>query len=339
MMKAAIYHTPGQPLRIDNVPIPVPGDGEVLIKVGRCGICGSDLQMTTGKGSDFPTGVALGHEYAGEIVALGRGVTSLRIGDRITAMPAKGCNRCSVCLAGRPLACTQMQMMMGGFAEYTRVEVSSAVRLPDGLSLADGALVEPLACSLRGVAQAHLPRGAKVLVLGAGSIGMGAVYWARRLGAGVIACAARSAWRAQLALEQGADHFLIADASLDTRQLEALGQAADVVFECSGAAGMLARAVELVRPGGQVVGLGLCPGHDHFVPALAAAKEISLRFTIGYDMGDFHHVLDTLERGALQPRLTIGATIALADLPNTLEGMRRQQTHCKVMVDPTLSAP
>lgn len=339
MMKAAIYHTPGQPLRIDNVPIPVPGDGEVLIKVGRCGICGSDLQMTSGNGHGFPTGVALGHEYAGEIVALGCGVSGLRVGERITSMPAKGCGRCAACLAGRPLACAQMQMMMGGFAEYTRVEASSAVRLPDGLSLADGALVEPLACSLRGVSLARLQRGARVLVLGAGSIGLGAVYWARRLGAGAIACAARSAWRAQLALEQGADHFLLTDASLDTRQLEALDQAADVVFECTGAAGMLARAVELVRPGGQVVGLGLCPGHDHFVPALAAAKDISLRFTTGYDLGDFHHVLDTLERGALQPRQTIGATIALADLPATLEGMRRQQTHCKVMVAPSQSTP
>lgn len=337
MMRAAIYHTSGQPLRVDNVPIPDPGDGEVLIKVGRCGICGSDLQMTTGGGSDFPTGVALGHEYAGEIVAIGRGVTGLGIGDRITAMPAKGCNRCSSCLAGRPLFCSQMQMMMGGFAEYTRVEASSAVRLPEALSLADGALVEPLACSLRGVAHAHMPRGAKVLVLGAGSIGMGAVFWARRLGAGTIAIAARSATRAHLALEQGADHFLIADADLDTRQLEALGQAPDVVFECSGAAGMLARAVELVRPGGQVVGLGLCHGHDHFVPALAASKEINLRFSIGYDMGDFHHVLDTLDRGSLQPRLTIGATISLADLPSTLEAMRREQPHCKVMVDPTLA--
>lgn len=339
MMKAAIYHSPGQPLRVDEVPIPEPRDGEVLIKVGRCGICGSDLQMTSGNGLGFPTGVALGHEYAGEIVALGRGVSGLRVGERITAMPAKGCGHCTACLAGRPLVCPQMQMMMGGFAEYTRVEARSAVRLPDGLSLADGALVEPLACSLRGVALARLPRGARVLVLGAGSIGLGAVYWARHLGAGAIACAARSAWRAQLALGQGADHFLLADASLNAGMLEAFGQAADVVFECSGAAGMLAHAVELVRPGGQVIGLGLCPGHDHFVPALAAAKDISLRFTTGYALDDFHHVLDTLERGALQPRQTIGATISLADLPATLEGMRRQQSHCKVMVDPSRSIP
>lgn len=97
---------------------------------------------------------------------------------------------------------------------------------------------------------------------------------------------------------------------------------------------MLARAMELVRPGGQVFGLGLCPGHDYFVPALAAAKDISLRFTTGYALDDFRHVLDSLERGALQPRLTIGATITLAGLPSTLEAMRRQQTHCKLMVDP-----
>jgi threonine dehydrogenase-like Zn-dependent dehydrogenase len=333
MMTAAIYHSPGQAFSLERVPIPEPGVGEVLIRVGRCGICGSDLQMTSGQGPGFPTGIALGHEYAGEVVALGRGVEGFRVGDRITAMPAKGCGHCASCLAGRPLACTQMQMMMGGFAEYTRVAASSALRLPAGLSLADGALVEPLACALRGVALAQLTRGARVLVLGAGSIGLGVVYWARRLGAGTIACAARSPWRAPLALEQGADHFLSADVQLDDQLQAAMGPP-DVVFECSGAPGMLARAMELVRPGGQVFGLGLCPGHDHFVPALAAAKDISLRFTTGYALDDFRHVLDSLERGALQPRQTIGATIALAELPQTLEAMRLKQTHCKVMVDP-----
>jgi (R,R)-butanediol dehydrogenase/meso-butanediol dehydrogenase/diacetyl reductase len=339
MMKAAIYHTPGKPLSIERIPVPQPLEDEVLIRVGRCGICGSDLSMTSGQGPGFPTGGPLGHEYAGEIVALGAGVSHLRVGQRITAMPAKGCGQCAACLAGRPLICSQMQMMMGGFAEYTRVDVKSAVVLPEALSLADGALVEPLACSLRGVAISHLPRNSKVLVLGAGSIGLGAVYWARRMGAGIIACSARSTWRADLALAQGADHFLTADAELDERCLEAFGQSPDLVFECTGAPGMLNRALQLVRHGGQVIVLGLCPGHDQFVPALAAFKDISLRFTTGYDLEDFHHVVDTLERGHLQPRQTVGATITLAALPETLEAMRQQQTHCKVLVDPTLSDP
>lgn len=334
MMKAAIFHGPGKALQIESIPIPVPGEGEVLIKVGLCGICGSDLQMTSGTGFTFPTGVALGHEYAGEIVALGSGVKGLRLGERITAMPAKGCGRCSACLAGRPLACPEMQMMMGGFSEYTRVDARMAVRLPQSLSLADGALVEPLACSLRGVALARLKRGDRVLVLGAGSIGLGAVYWARRLGAGSVACAARSAWRGPLALGQGADHFLPADEQLQNRLLDAFGSLADVVFECSGAPGMLAQAVELVRPGGSVIGLGLCSGHDHFVPALAAAKDLTFRFTTGYVLDDFHHVVDTLSRGSTEPRLMIGDTITLQALPDTLENMRKQQLHCKVMVDP-----
>jgi (R,R)-butanediol dehydrogenase/meso-butanediol dehydrogenase/diacetyl reductase len=334
MMKAAIFHGPGKALQIESLPIPIPGDGEVLIKVGRCGICGSDVQMTSGNGFTFPTGIAMGHEYAGEIVALGRGVEGLRVGERITAMPAKGCGRCSACLVGRPLACAAMEMMMGGFGEYTRVDARMAVRLPQSLSLADGALVEPLACSLRGVALAQLKRGDRVLVLGAGSIGLGAVYWARHLGAGSVACAARSAWRGPLALEQGADHFLVADEQLPDSLLNAFGSIADVVFECTGAPGMLARAVELVRPGGSVIGLGLCSGHDHFVPAMAAAKDLTLRFTTGYALDDFHHVVDTLSRGSTEPRLMVGDTITLQALPEALEKMREQQLHCKVMVDP-----
>lgn len=334
MMKAAIFHGPGKALQIERIPIPIPCENEVLIKVCRCGICGSDLQMTSGTGFTFPAGVALGHEYAGEVVALGKGVRQLRLGDRITAMPAKGCGHCSACLSGRSLACAGMQMMMGGFGEYTLVDARVAVRLPDNLSLDDGALVEPLACSLRGVSMAGLQRGARVLVLGAGSIGLGAVYWARHLGAGSVACAARSAWRGSLALEHGADHFLTADEQLQGRLLDVFGNLADVVFECSGAPGMLAKAIELVRPGGSVIGLGLCSGHDHFVPALAAAKDLSLRFTTGYVLDDFHHVIDTLSRGSTEPRLMIGDTIALHSLPDVLESMRTEQQHCKVMVDP-----
>jgi (R,R)-butanediol dehydrogenase/meso-butanediol dehydrogenase/diacetyl reductase len=336
MMKAAIFHGPGRPLQIERVSIPEPAEGEVLIKVGRCGICGSDVQMTSGHGACFPSGVTLGHEYAGEVVALGRGVDTLRIGDRITAMPAKGCGKCSTCLAGRPLACSQMQMMMGGFGEYTRVDARSAVRLPADLSLADGALVEPLACSLRGVVLARPQRGERVLVLGAGAMGLGTVFWSRRLGVGQIACTARSAWRASQALALGADHYMTADENLPSELAHSLGQAPDIVFECSGAPGMLARAIELVRPGGRVIGLGLCSGLDSFSPALAAAKDISMRFTTGYVLNDLEHVVDTLDRGAFEPRQLVDATIALSDLPATLEAMRLQQRHCKVLVNPQL---
>src|SRR5690606_28150358 len=103
-MKSAIFKGPGVPLSIETVPDPSPAAGEVVIKVSRCGICGSDVQMPSADSPvHFPTGAALGHEYAGEIVALGRSVTGFSVGERVTAMPTTGCGRCAACLAGEPV--------------------------------------------------------------------------------------------------------------------------------------------------------------------------------------------------------------------------------------------
>src|SRR5579859_5606620 len=98
-MRAAVFRGAGRPLTVETVPDPAPGPGEAVIKVGRCGICGSDIHMTSGHGADYPASTILGHEYAGEVVALGKGVTGLKPGDRVTAMPATGCGQCAACLA------------------------------------------------------------------------------------------------------------------------------------------------------------------------------------------------------------------------------------------------
>lgn len=286
--------------------------------------------MTSGGPGDFPTGAALGHEYSGEVVELGKGVQRLSAGDRICALPMAGCGTCAACLAGRPIVCASMRMMMGGFGEYTRVVERSAVRLPNGVSLIDGALVEPMACALRGVSKAVVQRGESVLVLGLGAIGLGAIYWARRLGAGRIVASARSTQQSGVALEMGATEFCSASA---------LGGAfhdapPGIVFECSGAPGMIANAITIVRPGGRMVALGLCQQQDTFIPALATAKEVTLLFSMAYDERDFQFALEAFDRDAVHPSAMVRRTITLDELPLTLEAMRRAPTGGKVLVDP-----
>ena len=198
-MKAAVFKQAGVPLVVETVPDPEPGAGEVVIKVRRCGVCGTDLHMTSGRGNDAPSNSVIGHEYCGEIVALGRGVDSLKIGQFVTAMPVAGCGACVQCLTGYPMACFQMQGRVGGFGEYMRISAPSTIILPDALSPEDGALVEPLAVGLRGVRLAQMDPGARIAVLGAGSIGLAVIYWARLLGAGRIVAVSRSERRAELA--------------------------------------------------------------------------------------------------------------------------------------------
>ena len=187
-MKAAIYPGDGQPIVIADLPDPRPAMGELLIRVHRCGICGTDLSMTRGGIWDYGRGVQIGHEYAGEVVDVGAGVDRFRAGDRVAVMPSIGCGQCTPCQEhGNPVLCgAKPGGAMRGFAEFAVVPAGAAVRLPETLSLADGALIEPLAVSLYGARFADIRPGDPVLVLGGGTVALYAIYWARRLGAGRI---------------------------------------------------------------------------------------------------------------------------------------------------------
>lgn len=333
-MRAAIFKAAHAPLEIEQVEDPTPGPAEAVIKVGRCGICGSDISMTSGCAMDYPHGTILGHEYAGEVVAVGRDVAHLRPGDRITALPARGCGACADCVSGYPLGCANMSGMLGGFGEYLRVAESSAIKLPSTLSLADGALVEPLAVGLHGVMLADMVPSRRVLVLGAGSVGLAALYWARHLGAGKIVAASPSARRRDIALAMGADAFETLGEGEGERINAALGGPPDVVLECAGAVGVLNKGIQLVRPGGTIVSLGFCISPDPIVPAIATWKRVTIKFSMAYTLADFEHAADMLDRGHLEPRLMISDTIGLDSLPAMFEALHAGAPQTKVHLDP-----
>src|SRR5580700_8866965 len=146
-MRAAVFQGVGKGLRVTEVPDPVPADRHVIIRVGRCGICGTDLDFTTGVGfMQAAPGRILGHEYAGEIVEVGSGVERLRMGDHITALAIPCCGRCPACRNGEPQWCTGESKIYGGgaYAEFAPVAEPQAVKLPTSLPWQDAALVEPL---------------------------------------------------------------------------------------------------------------------------------------------------------------------------------------------------
>lgn len=333
-MRATFFKEVGKPLSIETCPDPVPGTGEVVVKVGRCGICGTDLHMTSQHDISYPPGFAMGHEFCGEVVAVGAEVTRFKQGDLLSAMALIGCGKCAACLSGYPYSCKQMQMQMPGFAEYARVNATFAIKLPAMLSLVDGALVEPFAAALRGVYLSRIYAGAKVLVLGLGAMGMGAIYWSRRLGAGKIVASARSPWREAIAKEVGATAFVANDADLAGNAAEVLGGPPDIVFECAGVPGILDEAVKQVKPHGTIAVLGGCITPDTFRPFTAMIKEVCLQFCAGYTLQDFQFTADTFERGALEPRSMVTETISLDALPAMFESLRSPNRQCKVMVDP-----
>ena len=282
-MQGAIYPGGGKPIVIGALPDPRPGPGELLIRVHRCGICGTDLSMTRGAAWDFGTNVQFGHEYAGEILEAGSGTEGWRVGERIAVLPSVACGQCAACRShGNNVLCREGEGTASkGFAEYAVVPASVATRLPSTLSMADGALIEPLAISLYGVQLAQIRPGDPVLVLGGGTVALYAIYWARRLGAGRIVAMSRSPRRRDLALAMGADAFVPFGENEVGEVIEALGTSPRFVFECVGAEGMLMKATTHVAPFGKIVSLGFCTSPDPVIPGFAAYTCSAMGFAVG----------------------------------------------------------
>jgi (R,R)-butanediol dehydrogenase/meso-butanediol dehydrogenase/diacetyl reductase len=336
-LRAAFFHGSGKPITIETIADPRPAAGQVLLRVCRCGVCGSDVTMTEGPFC-YPIG-QLGHEYAGEVLELGAGVTGLRVGDRVAAAPLLGCGRCEGCRLGNAIFCTDREARGFGFAELTALPAAMVIPLPRSLSLADGALIEPMACGLHALRLARLQAGARVLVIGAGAMALSAIFWACRLGAVRVVALARSTDRREVAMGAGADALLSFEEAAEPGALEAaLGGPADVVVEGVGKPGLLNRAIELVRPQGTVISLGMCMQTEPMLPAACSFKEIRLYFPIGYTVAEFEETARAFDAGAIGAEAVVTDVIALEALPDLLQALRAGARSLKAQVDPWLAA-
>ncbi len=260
-MKAAVFRGIGK-IEVSEVPQPEAGPGEVLVRVGYCGICGSDLEaFHTGM---YEPGLIIGHECAGTVVQVGPGVIGWRVGDRVVANDAIPCGECPPCREGRLDACESLTMIgvthNGALADYVPVPAKGLHRLPDGVTLRQGALVEPLAVALHGVCRSRLQVGDYALVMGAGPIGLLTLQCALLAGARAVAVTEVDPVRTALAGQLGA--VAVLDPARDNIGLALSGltgrRGPDVIYICTGAPGPYQDAVSLVRKGGQIYLLGLC---------------------------------------------------------------------------------
>lgn len=323
-----------QPLAMVNLPDPTPGPGEVVVKVGRCGICGSDLHMTEDAAYGKGPGDVLGHEFAGEVVALGAGATGVAEGDLVSVIPLASCGHCESCLRGEPAWCSAFGLQGGGYAEYAVTRPNQCVKLPKSASLADGAIVEPLAVALHGVTQSGMRPGDRVLVLGAGPIGLAVAFWARRQGAACVVVQDVVRHQEARALAMGAHAFVAEPEDPVGAAARALGGKADIVFECVGIPGLIAQAVDQVRNRGTVLLLGLCTRPDTFNSFAMLSKEVRLVTSAFFTRGEYEAALDALDRGAAEPRALVTDTLRLEDVPAGFEALRKRTHQCKVLIAP-----
>jgi len=333
-MRAVTFQELHKPLAFETLPDPTPDEGQVVVKVGRCGICGSDLHMTEDPAYGCKHGDVLGHEFAGEVVGMGRAVEGLKTGDLVSVIPLMSCGQCESCRKGEVQWCTQFGLQGGGYAEYALTRPNQCVRLPSDVSIADGAIIEPLAVALHGVNLSGMKTGDRVLVLGAGPIGLAVAFWAKRFGAASVAVQDIAEFQRQRALDMGADVFVVDPQDAVGSAERALGGKADIVFECVGLPGLIAQAVDQVKPRGMILLLGLCTQPDTFNSFAMLSKEVRLVTSAFFTRQEYEAALAALDAGTIEPRLLVTDTISLSDTPEIFESLKRRTSQCKVLIAP-----
>ena len=325
-MRAAVLNDEHQ-FDVVDVVDPSPGAGELVLRVHACGICGSDLKAY----SAMPSGYVLGHEFCGEIIAVGAGAEGWREGQSVAAMPLFACGQCRWCLADEPAHCEKVDYQgvggaAGAFAECVRVNAASAVRLADGIG-EFGALVEPLAVGLHTVAAGDLRKGDRVLVIGGGNVGAAVAVWARRLGASEVVVSDPVASRRDAAATFGATG--VHDPTDGPPP-----SGFDAVFECSGVPGMVQAAVDATGVHGRVVIAGVCVVPDQIVPVIAIMKEVEVRFAVYYRATEFAAAADLLASGAVDPAAFVSRRVDLAGVDGAFDTLLSPNNERKILVTP-----
>ncbi|MDD3864211.1 MAG: alcohol dehydrogenase catalytic domain-containing protein [Eubacteriales bacterium] len=270
-MKAAVWHG-YKDVRIQDVPIPVPGPDQVLIRINYAGICGTDRHEYVGP-NFIPTTkphrltgrkapLIIGHEFSGTVAALGDSVEGYVCGEAVTANGSLTCGSCEMCQSGRYNICKKLGFVGVGddgcFAEYLTVDADKVFRIPEGVTQRQAAVAEPLACGIHATHLVGDLMGKRVVVVGAGIIGIGAFYGAKLAGAREVLVVGRSEEKRSVIEQNGGRYLNTTDKDLN-RYVEEWsdGQLADVVYECAGTQETLDLCIPVCKPGGTIMVMGV----------------------------------------------------------------------------------
>ena len=289
---------------LEQVPEPVPGPGEVRLQIETCGVCGSDIHAYYGEHPFIDLPVQPGHEFAGRIDRLGAGVEGWQVGQRVTAEPSLVCGECEPCRAGRYNICERLKVIGcqsdGALAEYLVVPAEKLVHLPDNMTFEQGALVEPLAVGVHAMRLVPLSAATRLLILGAGTIGLSHLLAARALGVTDITVTDTVAAKLDLARALGAAHVVdVSETSLADFCRATFGaeRAFDVAAECVGVAATVRDAILALKKGGTMLVVGVFGGAVPVELGLVQDRELKLVGSLMYQMDDFIAARDLIAAG------------------------------------------
>jgi len=351
-MKAALYHGPHD-VRVEEIEKPSPIEGEVLLKVTRSGMCGTDASEWKAGPLIFPLHkphptsglvgpMVMGHEFIGEVVEIGASVDNFEVGDRVASGAGISCGDCPRCHEGRTNLCfryvTHGLNRHGGMAEFVAVPASTLVAIPDDLSDDHAGLAQPLAVGLHAARRAKVAPGQTVVLIGAGAIGTFVLAGLKHLGASSVIVVDFAGARLERAGRLGADHVVeVSDNTADVVR-ELVGPiGADVVIEASGAPGQTDCAGSWVRQGGTLLQVGLASKPQEVNLHHLVMSEITLETTLAHVCGDdIAPALEILRSTSLAQELLEGV-YPLDQLADQLERLATGQIQGKVLFDPQMN--
>jgi len=319
-------------VRIEDVPEPtVTADDEVIIQVAYCGICGTDLHEYLDGPILIPTTphvltgdvlpITLGHEFSGRVADVGIAVRRVRIGDRVSVQPIIVCRECEYCQSGRGHLCksfgtTGIHSATGGLAEYARVKDYQVALLPENVSDEEGAVIEPAAVAANGIERAGLTGGDRVLVTGAGPIGVLSALYADAVGAASVVIAEPNECRAIRLREL--DICAVVDPTSasfkDQIQEMTAGQGIDLAIECSGSSAGLATCISASASGGKVVQIGLHTKLAQIDAAQLTIKSLNLLGSFLYDINDWPRIIRMVATDKYRIDKVITSRVGITDV-------------------------
>ncbi|BFY97421.1 hypothetical protein BsWGS_00461 [Bradybaena similaris] len=334
-----------QDLRIENLPIPEPEENHVQVKMSTVGLCRTDVHLFEEGRVDYlviDKPITIGHEISGTVSKLGPGVTSLAVGDRVAIDPCRPCGYCVQCKKPRTNMCLNMILsgvikIDGGFATYMTTPAYTCHKLPDNVSLEEGAMIEPLSVGVNAVRRARMSPGESVIVTGAGPVGLYAMQVAKALGASKVMMVDINADRLRLASNMGADIVFkptlpTSDPKAASEELKAaFGGEADLFIECSGATGILDVAIHSCARGGKVMMIGFGEMAMHAHVGMAAVREIDILGAFANDH-NYPEAVELVASGKVDVKSAITHRLPL---DKVLEGMEliKSGKSVKVVID------
>ncbi|BBI30891.1 2,3-butanediol dehydrogenase [Cohnella abietis] len=337
-------------LRLETIEAPAPKRGQVKIKVEACGICGSDLHEYAAGPIFIPEGaphpltkeqapIVMGHEFSGQIVEVGEGVTRFQINDRVVVEPIFSCGTCAACKQGKYNLCDKMGFLGlagggGGFSEYVAADEHMVHKIPDSLSYEQGALVEPSAVVLYAVRSSQFKVGDRAVVFGTGPIGLLLIEALKASGASEIYAVELSAERRNKAAELGAVVLNPAETDVVAEIQRLTDGGADVCYEVTGVPAVLNQAIEATKISGQIMIVSIFERQATIHPNQLVLKERNIAGIIGY-RNVFPAVIKLMQQGYFPAEKLVTKRIGLGDIVEEgFEALIKEKNQIKIIVSP-----